>query len=170
MKRNPNTKSHASAAAMLSAGALLVPGLPAAAQGVSKPLPPGQKSVAESKVALPVFKFAAKFDKWHGTLIVVGLLKERPVFKTAQGEYFQVDPNTGDLKFLSPESLGYLKIGGAPVKNDAAKMPGFLKLAGFKYDQPVSVLGVDGQGHVIHQNTRGERFYLNPKGDMVFIK
>jgi len=29
---------------------------------------------------------------------------------------------------------------------------------------------VDAQGHVLQENSRGERFYLGPNGDMVFVK
>lgn len=44
-----------------------------------------------------------------------------------------------------------------------------------KWDKPgagsrVSILGLDDQGHVIQENARGERFYLDPNGDMVFVK
>jgi len=39
-----------------------------------------------------------------------------------------------------------------------------------KIQMRVSVLGVDAQGHVTQQNSRGERFYLGPSGDMVFVK
>jgi hypothetical protein len=35
----------------------------------------------------------------------------------------------------------------------------------------VTILGVDAAGHVVHQNARGETFYLDPNtGDMVFSK
>lgn len=167
MNRKPNAKSHASAAAMFSAGVLLVPGLPATAQGaISKPAPPSQKSAAESRLPSIHFKFASKFDKWHGSLTAVGMLKERPVFKTAQGEFFQVEPITGDLKFFTPESLGYIK-GKNPTS--ALSVFGFQKWT-YKEQSKLSVLGVDPQGHVIQENSRGERFYLGAHGDMVFVK
>ena len=114
--------------------------------------------------------------KWRGNLTVAGMLNGRPVFKTPQGEYFQVEPNTGDLQFHSAESLGYIKLAPAPGRAMApgqAMAPGragYLKFDGIKGEQRVSVAGVDAQGRVIQENARGERFYLNPMGDMVFVK
>jgi len=46
----------------------------------------------------------------------------------------------------------------------------FIKFDGIKGEQRVSVAGVDAQGNVIQENNRGERFYLGPNGDMVFVK
>jgi hypothetical protein len=163
MHRTPESKCRASAAAVLSAGVMLAPGLEA--QGLSKTPLPSQKGVVEPKAGL-VVKFGGNFLKWRSALNVVGMLNGSPVFKNAKGEYFQVEPNTGDLKFHSPESLGFLKIGTAPQRTTA----GFIKWEYHKTEQKVSVLGVDAQGRVIQENSRGERFYLGAYGDMVFVK
>jgi hypothetical protein len=180
MKRTPNAKSKASA--LFSAGVMLSAGSQAMAQGTAKAVPP--KPAAPAAVAArpapaspssstdATFKFAATFDKWRGSLSVVGMMDGRPVFKTDKGEYFQVDPNTGDLKFHSAESLGFIK-GNSNDKLVAVKtIPGnnFIKYATIKIQSNLSVRGVDAQGHVVQQNSRGEKFYLGPNGDMVFVK
>ena len=114
----------------------------------------------------PVIKFAGVFPKYGSTLTAAGMLNGRPVFKTAQGEFFQVDPQTGNLKFHTAASLGYLKMDDWERRAPAKAGP-FIKLKG---EQRVSVLGVDAQGNVLQQNSRGEKFFLNAHGNMVFVK
>jgi hypothetical protein len=142
----------------------------AKAPGSSQALPAVQSPGAHRDAAAFTIKFAGTFYKWRGSLSVVGMLNGRPVFKTPQGEYFQVEPNTGDLQFHSAESLGYIKLAPAPGRAMAPGRAGYIKFDGIKGEQRVSVAGVDAQGHVIQENARGERFYLNPMGDMVFVK
>ncbi|WP_257306360.1 hypothetical protein [Geothrix campi] len=188
MKRKPSSKSQSSAAAVLSAGVFLASGAsaqapgkvqpmsqkaPAAPQGATQALPAVQKPAGNREAAAYTIKFAGNFMKWRGSLSVAGMLNGRPVFKTAQGEFFQVEPNTGDLQFHSPESLGFIKIRDARAQTPTASLgraATFLKFDGIKGEQRISVAGVDAQGHVIQENARGERFYLNPMGDMVFVK
>ena len=135
--------------------------------------PPSQPSAAIRRSTSPHIKFAATFDKWRGTLTAVGMLNGRPVFKTVQGEFFQVDPQTGDLRFHTAASLGYMKMDDWERKTPTKAAPfikqsePFVKLKG---EQRVTVLGVDDQGNVLQQNSRGEKFYLNHMGDMVFVK
>jgi hypothetical protein len=173
MNRKPTSKSHASAAAVLSAGVLMASGsaTPPATptQGTSRAAAPGIKGGNERMASIYI-KFASTFQKWRGSLTVAGMMNGRPMFKTPQGEFFQVDPNTGNLQFHSAESLGYLKFEGARAKAAAPSALGYLKWDGMKGEQRVSVAGVDAQGHVIQENSRGERFYLGPNGDMVFVK
>jgi hypothetical protein len=169
MTPKPKSQSHASAAAVLSAGFLLLPGSAASAQGTAKAAPPAQKGAAE-RGSIHI-KFATTFHKYGKDLRVAGTLKGSPVFKTAQGEFFTVEPNTGDLKFHTAESLGFIKIGD--IKGRAASPKStdiFIKFDGIKGEQRVSVAGVDDQGNVIQENSRGERFYLGRNGDMVFVK
>jgi hypothetical protein len=171
MKRSPNTKSKASA--LFSAGVMLSAGAQAVAQGAAKAAPPKPAAPAgvSSATAVP-FKFAGTFHKYSGSLSLVGTLGGRPVFKTDKGEYFQVDPNTGDLKFHSAESLGYIKITSNDKLVAVKTTPGnnFVKYAVIKLQSNLSLLGVDTQGHLVQQNSRGEKFYLGPNGDMVFVK
>ncbi|WP_243317061.1 hypothetical protein [Geothrix paludis] len=193
MKRKPSSKSQSPAVAMLSASVFLTSGASAQAtrpqppkpqspasqplgQAAPRALPAVQSPAAGREAAAYTIKFAGTFMKWRGSLSVAGMLNGRPVFKTPQGEYFQVEPNTGDLQFHSAESLGYIKLAPAPGRAMApgqAMAPGragYLKFDGIKGEQRVSVAGVDAQGRVIQENARGERFYLNPMGDMVFVK
>jgi len=113
-------------------------------------------------------KYEGKFIKHKGALTLAGLLKNSPVFKTHGGEFFTVEPGSGDLKFHTPQSLGYLKLG------DKAKAPAsagmFIKFDGIKAEGRLGIVGVDTQNHVVMENARGEKFYLNPLGDMVFVK
>ena len=171
MNRKPSTRSKVSAAAVLSAGVLLAGGHPATAQGAAKTAPPSPTGAADRSAAMIHIKYAAKFEKWRDSLCVAGMLQGAPVFKTAQGEFFQVDANTGDLKFHTAESLGFMKMHSSMDKAASSKgSNAFIKFDGIKGEQRVSVAGVDAQGHVIQENSRHERFYLGPNGDMVFVK
>ncbi len=186
MKRKPSPTS-TPAAAMLSAGVMMATG--AAAQPPKAPAPkappmapmapmapmpqaapPARKPAGPSEATGYTIKFAGTFMKWRGGLSVAGMMNGRPVFRTPQGEFFQVDAATGNLQFHSAESLGFLKLGTPQGRAGAPRNPAFLKWEGMKGEQRVSVLGVDAQGHVIQENSRGERFYLGPFGDMVFVK
>ncbi|MBK8790001.1 MAG: hypothetical protein IT187_02215 [Geothrix sp.] len=180
MTRTRNNTTQASAATLVSAGMLLATGASAQAP---KGAAPAAKAPATPMVApLPGtpaqagrstgyhIKFANTFMKWQASLAVAGMLNGGPVFKTPQGEFFQVEPNTGDLKWMSPESLGYIKVTEGRVSMTAARSTSFIKFDGIKGESRVSVLGVDAQGRVLQQNSRGETFYLSPMGDMVFVK
>ena len=192
MKRQPNTCSQTSAAAMLSAGVLLASGASVAAQA-PKPAS-GQKAPVAAPAAAPAppvaanakaealfIKWANVFPKYGSTLRVAGMMNGSPVFMTDKGEFFQVDVHTGDLKFHSAAALGMAKEddwerkagqgAAAPAaKPKAASGLSFIKWEYIKIQNRVSVLGVDAQGRVIQKNSRGERFYLGPNGDMVFVK
>jgi hypothetical protein len=174
MTRKPST------ATLFSAGMLLATG--AAAQAPKAAAPATKAPSAPAAAPMPAsppaagrsadyhIKFANTFIKWQASLAVAGMLNGSPVFKTPQGEFFQVEPNTGDLKWMSPESLGYIKMAEGRVSLTGARSTSFIKFDGIKGESKVSVLGVDAQGHVLQQNSRGERFYLSPVGDMVFVK
>jgi hypothetical protein len=177
MKRTSNTKSKASA--LFSTGVMLSVGSQAMAQGAAKAAPPKPAAVAARPAPAVAtsatdytIKFASNFIKWRNELSAVGMLDGRPVFKTDKGEYFQVEPSTGDLKFHSAESLGFLKYETkdklVAVKTISGK--NFMKFDTIKGESKLSVLGVNAQGQVIQQNSRGEKFYLGPNGDMVFVK
>lgn len=180
MKRTSG-KSQGSTAAVLSAGVLIASGAaaqapkvlpsgqkaPAASQGFPQPSPAGQQERVDRGSAH--IKFAAKFHKDSGLLSTAGLLNGQPVFKNAQGEFFQVDPNTGDLKFHTAESLGFMKYD--PKGKAASSGPlNFIKFGGIKGEQRVTLVGVDLMGHVLQKTSQGQMFYLSPTGDMVFVK
>ena len=180
MTRKRSTATQASAATLFSAGMFLTMG--ASAQAPKTAAPASKAPAAPAAAPMPGsaveagrsadyhIKFANTFMKWHASLAVAGMMNGSPVFKTPQGEYFQVEPNTGDLKWMSPESLGYMKMSPGRVSLTGARSSTFIKFDGIKGESKVSVMGVDAQGHVIQQNSRGEKFYLSPAGDMVFVK
>ncbi len=149
--------------------AILAAGFTLATQGLGlSAAPPAQAPAGKTKPQSPAFKYAGKFIKFKGQLTVAGLLNGSPVFRNARGECFRVEAGTGDLKFLDPASLGQAKAGA--TQRSSAVMVKFIK-----WDKPgagsrVSILGLDDQGRVIQENARGERFYLDPNGDMVFVK
>lgn len=186
MKRTPNARSKAKskASALLSAGLMLSAGSQAMAQGTAKTAPPkvspvpgmapgAAKPAPASASSTDIhFKYGASFWKWREHLSAVGMLDGQTVFKTDKGEYFTVEPSTGDLKFHTAESLGFMKFDPnsklVAVKTHSWKT--FIKFDTIKGESKLSVLGVDAQGHVVQQNSRGEKFYLGPNGDMVFVK
>jgi hypothetical protein len=128
-------------------------------------------SLAASPTAQPVnppLKFSSVYVKIAERFAIVGLDNTHPVYKNARGEYFYLDPSTGDMKFLSSDfyqkfSSTASALNGMPVKT--------LRLDGSKYGGRVSLIGIDARGNVVQKNSRGERFYLNPiNGDIVFVK
>ncbi len=182
MKRTSG-KSQASAVAMLSAGVFMASGAsvtaqapkapapgqkaPAAPQGFPQPAPVGMQDKVDRGSAH--IKYAAKFHKDWGQLSAAGMLNGQPVFKNAQGEFFQVELSTGDLKFHTAESLGFMKF-DPKGKAVSSRTLNFIKFDGIKGEQRVSLVGVDLMGHVLQKTSQGETFYLSPTGDMVFVK
>ncbi len=151
--------------------ALLAPGLLLGQSPKAGSVP--EKAGATKAQSVHIFlKFASRYDKHRGTLSNVGLMGGQPVFRTAQGEFFTVDPATGDLRFLDAQGLGFIKI-KSEVKAappSGARMGAFIKFDGIKGEAKVSIAGVDAQGRVVMENARGERFVLGPTGDMQFLK
>jgi hypothetical protein len=99
-------------------------------------------------------KYAGRYDKLASTQTIVAMQNGQPVYQNARGQLFQLDPATGDLFYLR----------GVPPNR-------MVKWSPVKYGGGVQILGMDAEGHVINQNSRGEKFYLNAQtGDMVFVK
>ena len=89
---------------------------------------------------------------------IMGMYDGRPVYTNTRGEYFLLQPTTGDFQYLTREQTAT-----------------FIKSAGALTDKhrtsTVTILGLDASGNVIQRNAKGETFYLNSKtGDMVFVK
>ena len=169
MPSRKKRSTQTSAAAMISAGVLFASGAGAQAP-VTRPAP---AAAMEATVKRPFhIKWAGRYIKYNESLSVIGMSGNNPLFESAKGEYFQVDPATGDLKFLTAESLGYIKMppSARQTGKAAAAHMDYIKLSGAKMLQHVSVAGVDDQGHVIQTNARGQQFYLTASGDMVFVK
>ncbi len=91
------------------------------------------------------------------------------IYQNARGEYFYLDPATGDMVFLEPET--YARFREAAAKPSSAVPLKMFKWRGMKFAGQVSILGMDRAGNVIQQNARGETFYLDPNtGDMIFVR
>jgi hypothetical protein len=168
MKRKTGTKSAAaSTAAVLSAGVFLAHGSVAAADQQVKGASPSAQAGTSAASANRIFIKWAYKDA--GAVSTAGMLDGRPVFRNAKGEFFQMDASTGDLKFLSAESLGYIKLEQGASGRKSADAKAFIKFDGIKGEQKVKLLGVDGKGNAVQQNARGESFYLDANGDIKIV-
>lgn len=161
-------------AAMATTPAVPVAGqvaAPTEARAASNP-----EAAARSKTAAPYFKFQAAFLKLQGGTWIAGVGDGHAIYENSRGEYFYVEPGTGDLKTVSKDY--FLK--GNLTDGRARQVPGACEksapatrrsASAYKLCAQVTLLGVDAQGNVIQQNAKGENFYLNPvTGDMVFVK
>jgi len=97
--------------------------------------------------------------------VLVGLDKGRPIYKNSKGEFFSLDPKTGDQKLLSSDI--YHKFSYTSVSKKGEPIQGFK----FKGENKVTVVGIDNKGNVIQKNSKGEKFYINPvNGDFIYVK
>lgn len=116
-----------------------------------------------------VFKFAERFHKESSHYALVGMDQGHTIYQNARNERFYLDPATGDMKFLSVDM--YLKFRESPSKRSVGTPLDLIKWSPIKFGGEVTILGLDQAGHVVQQNARGEKFYLNPTtGDMVFVR
>ena len=116
-----------------------------------------------------VFKFAERFHKESAHYALVGIDQGHTIYQNARNETFYLDPATGDMKFLAADM--YLKFRESPSKRSAGTRLDLIKWSPIKFGGEVTILGLDQAGHVVQQNARGEKFYLNPNtGDMVFVR
>jgi|SRR6266478_3342472 len=122
----------------------------AAAQKPTPDASPADKSASSRSAAIKI----------GGTYSVVGSYQGHTVYKNDAGKYFWIDKATGDQKFVSSDAV--IKQGSA--RSAAVK-------SAYKEQGKVTIVGKDPKGHVIQQNARGQKFYLDPAtGDMVFVK
>lgn len=186
MKKSQATKNRRNNPTL--AAALLA--LPMAAMGVPHTLPVTGEiaaqadtrtvtkpdSAVQSKSSVPFIKFEAAFQKLTGSNWIAGVGDGHTIYQNSRGEFFYVEPSTGDLKTVSKDYFIKVaatdaktrQVSGALEKRGSATRRGS---AAYKMTMEVTLLGVDAQGNVIQQNAKGEKFYLNPKtGDMVFVK
>lgn len=114
-------------------------------------------------------KFAERYSKEKSSYTIVGTDKEHPIYQNARGEYFYLDPATGDLIFVAPDA--FIKLRPATLEARSPAQQRMVKQIVVKGGEQVTILGIDQAGHVVQQNVRGETFYLNPStGDMIFVK
>ena len=149
MKKNTSKKSHfkqntkiAIAATMLAVPMLYSPSIIIA-----------QEKKSTERIVDVTFKFASLFLKYKLTdVLIAGIANNHTIYKNNKGEYFWMDPNNGDLKFL-------------PKDWEKKNTMIFIKL----YTK-VTLLGVDSKGNVIQTNGK-EKFYLDPvTHNQVFVK
>ena len=133
------------------------------------PVRPVGRGVEAGSIKTGAFKFANRFDKIPSSYDLVGIDNGNTVYRNTRNEYFSLDPATGDMKFLAADM--YMKFRESPTKASTGASLKMIKWNTIKYAGPVTILGFDQAGHVVQQNARGEKFYLNPTtGDMVFVK
>lgn len=114
-------------------------------------------------------KFAERYRKDASRFTIVGTDKEHTIYRNARNEYFYLDPATGDMKFVAPDA--YIKVGEQVTRSPSRAALKTASSVEWKHAGEVTILGVDQAGHVVHQNARGETFYLDPNtGDMVFSR
>ncbi len=171
MKKNNKRNTAKAASTLALAGSLLMlPGVyqtskaqdDGAAQRAT-----GQHIKSAKSVDSFTWKLSSKFVKMGNDISIAGLEKGVPVYKNSKGEYFTVNPTTGDLKYLANDmfiKMEYIKFDG--IKGEASG-----RFKGIKYDGSYSIVGLDNAGRTILKNSRGETFYLNPEnGDFVYVK
>ena len=159
MNKNEFKKSrHASTA--IAAAMVVVPmlGMASPEAKQAKVESSTQVNTAPSQRSDQHWKFKSSFEKLKGEYWIAGVGDGHAIYKNSRGEYFYIDPATGDMKSVSADFV---------IKMSRAEGKSFVQ----KLASKVTLLGVDEQGNVIQKNTKGEKFYLNPAtGDMVFVK
>ncbi|HZK76277.1 MAG TPA: hypothetical protein VFD13_05145 [Candidatus Kapabacteria bacterium] len=192
---NRSKMAIAGTATMAALPMLGVP-IPAKAQhpGVTTTIPSGDRTVIKQGQYL---KYADQFVKMGGTYSIAGVNGEHIVYRKAGGEYFFIDPSTGDMKFVSASNFDKwpLKNAGTLDSYTRKKLPGKMKsgsititrdaasgseageqfsnewLKDHREDGSVKILGVDAAGHDVLQTSNGETVYLDPRtGDFVSVR
>lgn len=114
--------------------------------------------------------WAERFTKWSVHPDIVGIDKGRPVYQNSKGEYFQLDPATGDMQVLTADYFSqFADLTARPPRRGMQLT--MVKWSPSKFAGGVTILGFDAQGNVVQQNARGEKFYLDAAtGDMIFVR
>ena len=100
--------------------------------------------------------------------LLVGIDNGTTIYQSTKGERFYLDPKSGDMVFLSDAAFSRFTEtprieAGSPIR--------MLKLDPKKISGQLTVLGMDASGRVIHQNERGEKFYLDAlTADIILVK
>jgi|GEM_PF-2556712 len=168
MKKTTNTRQILSTSTKIAIAAtmLSVPMMTSPVTGLAqKVMNPGTVSIESSAPSAS--------EKQHYTIKltnatvckIIGVDNGRTIYQNDKNEYFYLDTKTGDMKFLTSDF--YMKHKGDKAASQSARNT-FMKI---KMDNDrVTLLGIDTNGNVVQQNSRGEKFYLDSKGDMVFVK
>ncbi len=128
-------------------------------------------------------KYSNVTVKIAGTYSIAGIDGQNIVYRKADGEFFFIDPATGDMKFVSAAEFSKYET----VKNTGEylrkKLPGKMKsgtitVSRIKFDDAwlkghneygsVTFLGEDASGHDVLKTSSGQTVYLDPAtGDFV---
>ncbi|WP_027378079.1 hypothetical protein [Kaistella palustris] len=101
-------------------------------------------------------------------LRIEGLSKRNPVFRNTKGELFTLNSSTGDMIFIKPEVWSKSEYFQKPKNYGKAESFSW-KTNNFRPE--IRVLGLNDDGATVMQNSKGEKFYLNPEnGDMIIVK
>lgn len=121
----------------------------------------------QTQIDIEILKFANIFKKNHQTYSIVGLDDGHTIYKNSRGEFFYINPENGDMKYISLMQ-DIQKFTSTGIKS--GKSIRYLKI-NLKENTKVNILGVDAVGNVLQKNSAGEKFYLDPAtGDMIFVK
>lgn len=127
------------------------------------------RAVRPAPIRAVCCKFTERYSKEKSTYTIVGTDKEHPVYQNARGEYFYLDPATGDMIFVAPDA--FVKLRPATLEARSPTQQRMTKQIVVKGGEQVTIIGIDQAGHVVQQNVRGETFYLHPgTGDMIFVR
>src|ERR1035437_1922694 len=121
--------------------------------------------------APPALTFGREKLKGTSKVTIVGMDAGHTIYKKPSGEYFYLEPNTGNMVSV-PTSLfltfteTYQKSGQplVKIKFRSGSVDG-------KFPGEVTLVGIDDNGNVLQTNSKGEKFYLDrTTGDMKFVK
>ncbi len=166
-KKRPSTKNRKLTVAATIMAVPMLAG-PVLAQG-GVPIDTSRQAKMTAPRSRIFLKYQEKYIKMHDWLTIAGLDEGHTIYKNSRGEYFYIDPQTGDMKFVPNEI--FLKYTEKYIKGNSG-FPKHLKFeAGMKHYPSISIVGVDARGNTIMKNQAGELFHLDPMtGDMVFDK
>lgn len=165
-KKNPRSAKNRKLAVAATIMAVPMLAAPAFAQ-VGVQMDTAAKGKVSASRTRAYIKFQDRYIKLDQALTIAGLDDGHTVYKNSRGEYFYIDPRSGDMKFIPNEV--YMKFTEKYIKGTSG-FPKHLKYEGsLKHYPMVSIVGVDARGNTIMKNQAGQLFHLDPRtGDMVF--
>ena len=178
--KKPSSKTSRNTKAAIAATIMAVPIFGMPSKGLTQ-VRTTTETPMEGKAVKTLWKHSAVLEKHKGDIWLAGVGDGHTIYQNSQSDFFYIDPNTGDMKFLSNDY--FYKGDSKDTKGSTRKtfvLPHVLEKSGtasrsggghIKMEAKVKLLGVDNKGNVINENSKGEKFYLNQTtGDMVFVK
>jgi hypothetical protein len=170
----PGTQSTSKAALTTAIAAMPLtvgPGLQAQIKDASVPVPIESPRSIGPTLSLDTccLKYAELYSKDRATYTIIGTDNQHTIYQNARNEYFYLDPATGDMRFLAPDTQVKLREGA--VRSPSPVRQKTFKAIDMKHGGAVTIIGMDEAGHTVQRNSLGETFYLDPAtGDMVFAQ